>query len=242
MALTKCHECGKGISSAALACPHCGVGRPAVSAVECPKCATTIKLAAIVCPHCSFDVAGYRENLRDAKHTKMNPVPVTDEAKKKAIAMVYASPPFGCLAKVLICLGLATLCTMFQSPLPVTLVALTCLVIGIAWLVFPVTAIQWHFRTFDPKQHKKFQADALQLLQNSYHDVACPNCQHVQNLVSWPGPVDWWTGPRGWFDCPRCAKRLLRQDNLLSYIPKPDALVTPNLKAFKEQQANARRP
>jgi predicted RNA-binding Zn-ribbon protein involved in translation (DUF1610 family) len=36
MALIKCSECGRDISSAAEACPHCG--KPLASTIKCPTC------------------------------------------------------------------------------------------------------------------------------------------------------------------------------------------------------------
>lgn len=39
MALIKCPECGKEISSAAVACPFCG--NPMSSAIRCPNCQST---------------------------------------------------------------------------------------------------------------------------------------------------------------------------------------------------------
>ena len=36
MAVIKCHECGKDVSSIAKACPNCGA--PIDTAIRCPKC------------------------------------------------------------------------------------------------------------------------------------------------------------------------------------------------------------
>ncbi len=39
MALIKCNECGKEVSSNARNCPHCG--NPINTAVKCPSCGST---------------------------------------------------------------------------------------------------------------------------------------------------------------------------------------------------------
>lgn len=222
---------------AAPACPHCGhphtsKAEPpppkAADTTECPKCAANIKQAALVCPHCSFDVAGYRENIRDAKHTEMTPFAVNDQTKEQALAMVY-SQSSGCMGWMMIGVSLV----IWIVPIAGWVAAPLCLIVGIVTLISPVTGGKWADRTFNPEELKKKEAQALQRLQNAYQSVACPSCNHVEDDVTWEGPG-------GWFDCPQCARRLIRQESLLYYIPKPDALTSNSLKAFAEQQANAR--
>lgn len=45
MALVDCKECGKSVSDSALACPHCGVGLPALSATEKKEMAVELQRA-----------------------------------------------------------------------------------------------------------------------------------------------------------------------------------------------------
>lgn len=235
MALIQCVECGKEISSAALACPHCGHPQPPkvatpppfADAVDCPKCAAGIKQTALVCPHCAFDVAGYRENLREAEHTKMTPLPVSEQSKQDALAAIY-SQSSGCMGWGMIGLSLV----VWIIPIAGWVAAPVCFILGVISIVSPVTGGIWSDKTFNPEHYTKKQNQALQRLQNSFQTATCPACGHADQVS--------WEGPGGWLDCPKCAKRLLREDDLLFYIPKPNALTNPNLRAFAEQQANAR--
>ena len=49
MALIKCEECGKNISSSAKTCPHCGVK---TNLETCPECGRKLKGDEINCPDC----------------------------------------------------------------------------------------------------------------------------------------------------------------------------------------------
>lgn len=53
MALIKCEECGKEISSSASVCPHCGI-----SLKNCPECGTKINDNDTNCPKCGYPIDG----------------------------------------------------------------------------------------------------------------------------------------------------------------------------------------
>ena len=53
MALIKCNECGKEISSSAKTCPHCGIK---ISLSTCPECGKKLKGDEITCPDCGYPV------------------------------------------------------------------------------------------------------------------------------------------------------------------------------------------
>lgn len=53
MALIKCSECGKEISSNAKKCPHCGIN---VNLVKCPECGAKLNGDESTCPECGFPV------------------------------------------------------------------------------------------------------------------------------------------------------------------------------------------
>ena len=56
MALTACRECGREVSTAASACPHCGVPDPSGATLQsgaCGGCGKEIVVASHeLCPHC----------------------------------------------------------------------------------------------------------------------------------------------------------------------------------------------
>lgn len=80
--------------SPSVACPHSHHPTPpAVSSVmqipvptSCPKCSLPIELGIAMCPHCSFDVAGYQENLRDAKCIIMTPKRFGTKSREAVLA------------------------------------------------------------------------------------------------------------------------------------------------------------
>ena len=51
MALIKCSECNKEISSSAKVCPHCGIKQ---SNEVCPECGKKLKGDEQNCPECGF--------------------------------------------------------------------------------------------------------------------------------------------------------------------------------------------
>ena len=51
MALIKCSECGKEVSSSAKTCPHCGMK---LSFKKCPECGKKLKDDETNCPECGF--------------------------------------------------------------------------------------------------------------------------------------------------------------------------------------------
>ena len=53
MALIKCSECGKEISSSAKKCPHCGIN---VNLMKCPECGAKLNGDESTCPECGFPV------------------------------------------------------------------------------------------------------------------------------------------------------------------------------------------
>lgn len=53
MALIKCNECGKEISSSAKTCPHCGIK---ISLSTCPECGKKLKGDETTCPECGYPV------------------------------------------------------------------------------------------------------------------------------------------------------------------------------------------
>ena len=53
MALVKCSECGKKISSDARKCPHCGIN---VNLAVCPECGVKLNGDESTCPECGFPV------------------------------------------------------------------------------------------------------------------------------------------------------------------------------------------
>lgn len=53
MALVKCNECGKKISSDAKKCPHCGIN---VNLNVCPECGVKLNGDESTCPECGFPV------------------------------------------------------------------------------------------------------------------------------------------------------------------------------------------
>ena len=53
MALIKCEECGKNISSSAKTCPHCGVK---TNLETCPECGRKLKGDEINCPDCGYPI------------------------------------------------------------------------------------------------------------------------------------------------------------------------------------------
>lgn len=53
MALIKCSECGKEISSNAKKCPHCGIN---VNLMKCPECGAKLNGDESTCPECGFPV------------------------------------------------------------------------------------------------------------------------------------------------------------------------------------------
>lgn len=53
MALIKCAECGKEISSNAKTCPHCGIK---VSNTTCPECGRKLKETEEKCPDCGYPI------------------------------------------------------------------------------------------------------------------------------------------------------------------------------------------
>lgn len=59
MALIKCPECGKEVSSAAKACPGCGFGVSDYvnSMIDCPECGKKFSKIDKTCPNCGFQVA-----------------------------------------------------------------------------------------------------------------------------------------------------------------------------------------
>lgn len=235
MALIQCVECGKEISSAAPACPNCGhpqlktveTPAPLTNAVDCPKCAANIKQAALVCPHCGFDVASYRENVRETKHTRMTPLSVNERSKQDALAAIY-SQSSGCMGWGFIALSLV----VWVIPIAGWVAAPVFLILGVITIVSPVTGGIWVDKTFNPEHYGKIEGQAVQRLQNSFQSATCPACGHTDEVS--------WEGPGGWLDCLKCAKRLQREDDLLFYIPNPNALTNSNLKAFAEQQAHTR--
>ncbi len=54
MALIKCKECGKEISSSAKTCPHCGIK---VENINCPECGKKLKGDETNCPDCGYPIA-----------------------------------------------------------------------------------------------------------------------------------------------------------------------------------------
>ena len=54
MALIKCKECGKEISSSAKTCPHCGIK---VENLNCPECGKKLKGDETNCPDCGYPIA-----------------------------------------------------------------------------------------------------------------------------------------------------------------------------------------
>lgn len=53
MALIKCEECGKNISSSAKTCPHCGVK---TNLETCPEFGRKLKGDEINCPDCGYPI------------------------------------------------------------------------------------------------------------------------------------------------------------------------------------------
>lgn len=53
MALIKCNECGKEISSSAKTCPHCGIK---INLSSCPECGKKLKGDETTCPECGYPV------------------------------------------------------------------------------------------------------------------------------------------------------------------------------------------
>lgn len=53
MALIKCKECGKEISSSAKTCPHCGIK---VENLNCPECGKKLKGDETNCPDCGYPI------------------------------------------------------------------------------------------------------------------------------------------------------------------------------------------
>ena len=51
MALIKCSECNKEISSSAKVCPHCGYKNDNKT---CPECGAVVKSSDNACPECGF--------------------------------------------------------------------------------------------------------------------------------------------------------------------------------------------
>ena len=54
MALIYCKDCGKQISDAAVACPHCGCPVEKVKTFKCPECGIDVKEGTASCPNCGF--------------------------------------------------------------------------------------------------------------------------------------------------------------------------------------------
>ncbi len=53
MALIKCVECGKEVSSSAKVCPHCGIK---LNLSPCPECGARLKGDETVCPDCGYPI------------------------------------------------------------------------------------------------------------------------------------------------------------------------------------------
>lgn len=53
MALIKCVECGKEVSSSAKVCPHCGIK---LNLSSCPECGVRLKGDETVCPDCGYPI------------------------------------------------------------------------------------------------------------------------------------------------------------------------------------------
>lgn len=53
MALIKCVECGKEVSSSAKVCPHCGIK---LNLSSCPECGSRLKGDETVCPDCGYPI------------------------------------------------------------------------------------------------------------------------------------------------------------------------------------------
>ena len=53
MALIKCVECGKEVSSSAKVCPHCGIK---LNLSSCPECGARLKGDETVCPDCGYPI------------------------------------------------------------------------------------------------------------------------------------------------------------------------------------------
>jgi DNA-directed RNA polymerase subunit RPC12/RpoP len=239
MALIKCVECGKDISSAAPICPHCGRPQllkaeppppPSIGTIDCPKCAATIKQAALVCPHCSFDVDGYRENIRDAKYTEMTAVPVTDEAKEEELAAIYAETQQGKSCAGWMMLALSGV--VWIVPFIGWIAAPIFFILGIFAIGANGSSRKFWDHIFNAEEYKRNEDKALQRVRHrNVMAIVCPNCGVTGN-VRWEEAYV--------YDCTRCSKRLSRYENFLFYLPKPNALKSPNLKAFIEEQANAR--
>ena len=59
MALIKCPECSKEISSSAKTCPHCGIK---VEKITCPECGKKLKGDEKNCPDCGYPIAKQSTN------------------------------------------------------------------------------------------------------------------------------------------------------------------------------------
>ena len=59
MALIKCPECSKEISSSAKICPHCGIK---VEKITCPECGKKLKGDEKNCPDCGYPIAKQSTN------------------------------------------------------------------------------------------------------------------------------------------------------------------------------------
>ena len=53
MALIKCKECGKEVSSSAKTCPHCGIK---LEISSCPECGKKLKGDETICPDCGYPI------------------------------------------------------------------------------------------------------------------------------------------------------------------------------------------
>jgi hypothetical protein len=115
MALTKCIECGKEISTQARVCPSCGYPMetdPGVNLVECQYCQKMIKPNLENCPYCSVQ----QFKLIDKPNVRLSPISSGSKAstsnskKSKSIGFVQ-----GCLILVVGLFALAGLANFLSS-------------------------------------------------------------------------------------------------------------------------------
>lgn len=184
----------------------------------CPKCASPISSAAKVCPSCKFSISDFEENRRSATFTKMEQIPYSEADLDTALLQVYKGKSGGCFAVILLIVGTLAL----LIPIIGLMIALICWVLGFFILLAPVRGLRYTEKIMQNENYQKNVQTAKVILHNRFKNVACPKCGHKEPELNWEQEDGFW-------DCPGCQKRLLREQDHLFFLPKPEAVPSNNM-------------
>lgn len=185
---------------------------------QCDKCATKIPNSAKSCPNCQFKVADFKLNKKSAKYTEMQKVSYQESDLNSTILHLYKGENGGCMAIGLLLGGAVSMII----PLIGWILGPILIIIGLFILVAPVRGLRFFEEMMLDEEYQKKVRLAKNLLHNRYKNVKCPKCGHVEPEISWPGKGGDW-------NCLACEQFLLREDDFLFYLPKPEAVPNDNL-------------